>query len=312
MPPMHLVLLDSDERQRLPLKRLLMQYGFTVTEAIDLPDLYAHIDRHYASSVATGATPLLVLLTGVIFSSEFVDKVLPAMRRSYPMVIAIQCPEEPDLRVQLFDRGADLCLSDHASVEEVSANLWAQSRRLPDRWMGGATHGLGVTGRSLASQMAPPVPPACTAMNDRSTTYQVQAPGYIGHLPPAVTSASGSNEHSLLPDARLAEANAELQRTAYGTWVLAHEDWILVNPIGAHIGLTGVERRCVAQLADNERREFPRHLAGELGRGSFKSMSVVVSRMRKKVNRAGVPLPLHTVHGMGYVFIGKLVRKPAA
>jgi len=146
-------------------------------------------------------------------------------------------------------------------------------------------------------------------MNDRAATYQV--PEYPGRRPPGAMH-SDSNEHSLLPDARVTQANAERQRTAYGTWILAHEDWVLVNPLGAHIGLTGVERRCVAQLADNERREFPRHMAGEVGRGSFKSMSVVVSRMRKKVNRAGVQLPLHTVHGMGYVFIGKLVRKPAA
>lgn len=305
MTPLNLALLDSDDRQRLALKRVLMQHGFTVADAASLPDLYGHIDRHYANALTTGVSPLLVLLRGVTFSSEFTDKILPSMRRAYPMVIAIQCPEDTQLRVLLFDRGADLCLSDRCGAEELSANLLAQARRLPDRWLATPTQSPPFGGNSAAPGLT-----SAHAMNDHITPYHVHAPDPLGHLAPGLppTHLIGQG----MPDLRMMEATAELQRKVYGTWALAHEDWILVNPLGTHIGLTGVERRCIAQVADNERREFPRHLAGEGGRGSFKSMSVVVSRMRKKVNRAGVPLPLHTVHGMGYVFIGTLMRKPSA
>ena len=311
MTPMHLALLDSDDRQRLPLKRSLIQHGFSVADSADLGHLHSHIERHYADSSGMGAAPLVVLLRGLLFSSEFVEKTLPAMRRAYPMVIAIQCPEDPELRVQLFDSGADLCLSDRCSVEELSANLWAQSRRLPERCELPPYSSAAYPGSATGACTSNPVPLNVPVIQDRLAPYQTHSPVYMGRG----ASGAGAGMHadvSLLPDARLAEASAELQRKVYGTWILAHEDWILVNPLGAHIGLTGVERRCLTQLADNERREFPRHLGTDAGRSHFKSMSVVVSRMRKKVNRSGVPLPLHTVHGMGYVFIGKLIRKPAA
>lgn len=309
MTPMHLALLDSDDRQRLPLKRMLIQRGFSVADSADIPNLYTHIECHYARSASMVAAPLIVLLRGLTFSSEFVDKILPAMRHAYPMVIAIQCPEDTDLRVQLFDHGADLCLSDRCSVEELTAHLWAQSRRLSDRSavpsfpMGGYAGGM-VAGPASAMH------PGAHLLQERGSAFHAHHSDYIGRSP--VDPGSAHVDGSASPDARVSEASAELQRKAYGTWILAHEDWILVNPLGAHIGLTGVERRCLTQLADNERREFSRHLGDDATRCNFKSMSVVVSRMRKKVHRSGVPLPLHTVHGMGYVFIGKLVRQPAA
>lgn len=308
MTLMHLALLDSDDLRRVSLKRVFMQRGFSVADFPDMASLYAHIERHYAHTSAVDCTSLTVLLRGLTFSSEFVDKVLPAMRRGLPMTIALQCPEDPDLRIQLFERGADLCLSDRCSVEELVASLWAQARRMTERRAQAAFSLPGYAGAMVAPASA--AAPATHVVQERSEVFGAHASGY-GQRPGAMREASHGNL-AVSPDARLAEATAELQRKAYGTWVLAHEDWILVNPLGAHIGLTGVERRCLTQLADNDRREFSRQLSNDMGRCNFKSMSVVVSRMRKKVHRSGVPLPLHTVHGMGYVFIGKLIRKPAA
>lgn len=308
MNPMHLALLDSDDRQRLSLKRMLIQRGFSVADSADIPGLYTHIERHYAHASPLGAASLIVLLRGLTFSSEFVEKILPAMRHVYSMVIAVQCPADTDLRVQLFDHGADLCLSDRCSVEELAASLWAQARRLSDRRAPHPFPAAGYAGGLAAA--APVTHSGAHVVQERGDAFSAHPSDYIGRS--SVGPVSAHVDVSALPDTRVAEATAELQRKAYGTWILAHEDWILVNPLGAHIGLTGVERRCLTQLADNERREFSRHLSDDIGRCNFKSMSVVVSRMRKKVHRSGVPLPLHTVHGMGYVFIGKLIRKPAA
>jgi len=308
MTLMHLALLDSDDLQRVSLKRVFMQRGFSVADSPDMAGLYAHIERHYAHTSAVDSASLVVLLRGLTFSSEFVDKVLPAMRRAFPMTIAVQCPEDPDLRIQLFDRGADLCPSDRCSAEELAASLWAQARRMSERRAQSAFSLPGYAGGLAAP--ASVSGPGAHVVQERGEVFCTHPSDYGGR--PGALRQAGHGDLAVSPDARLAEATAELQRKAYGTWVLAHEDWILVNPLGAHIGLTGVERRCLTQLADNDRREFSRQLSTDMGRCNFKSMSVVVSRMRKKVHRSGVPLPLHTVHGMGYVFIGKLIRKPAA
>jgi DNA-binding response OmpR family regulator len=97
---------------------------------------------------------------------------------------------------------------------------------------------------------------------------------------------------------------------ALEVWHLLYQGWILVTPQGKQISLTGVERSFFLALAQDERHELSREA---LSQGqfnlNFKSISVAISRLRKKVHKGGVRLPLHTVHGMGYVFIGKLRRE---
>jgi DNA-binding response OmpR family regulator len=94
---------------------------------------------------------------------------------------------------------------------------------------------------------------------------------------------------------------------ALEVWHLLYQGWVLVTPQGRQISLTGVERSFFLALAQDERHELSREA---LSQGkfnlNFKSISVAISRLRKKVHKGGVRLPLHTVHGMGYVFIGKL------
>lgn len=39
---------------------------------------------------------------------------------------------------------------------------------------------------------------------------------------------------------------------------------------------------------------------------NLRALNVAICRLRRKVRQAGGRLPLHTVHGVGYVFLGNL------
>jgi DNA-binding response OmpR family regulator len=118
---------------------------------------------------------------------------------------------------------------------------------------------------------------------------------------PRIPSALNSRATAVLPEAPVPSI------PQLAVWHLLYQGWVLVTPEGNQLSLTGVERTFFLALASDERHELSRAvLAREKFNLNFKSVSVAISRLRKKVKKAGVRLPLHTVHGMGYVFIGNL------
>jgi DNA-binding response OmpR family regulator len=95
-------------------------------------------------------------------------------------------------------------------------------------------------------------------------------------------------------------------------WSLLYQGWVLAAPGGARINLTGIERTCLECLLTHPQRELSRETLRELLPSSnLRSVNVAISRLRKKVQDAGVRLPLHTVHGVGYVFVGQLESRGA-
>lgn len=95
--------------------------------------------------------------------------------------------------------------------------------------------------------------------------------------------------------------------SAEAPWEVLFQGWVLRTPAGARVPLTGVERACFLCLLQSPQRELARAALGEfLDESSLRSVNVVISRLRKKVRSTGMRLPLHTVHGVGYVFIGNL------
>ncbi|MGB3436689.1 helix-turn-helix domain-containing protein [Achromobacter sp.] len=111
--------------------------------------------------------------------------------------------------------------------------------------------------------------------------------------------------------ARLAQvAPARAADTLYamdGWWTLVYQGWTLLTPQGIRIGLTALERTCLLCLAGNSARELRRdEFLTARRRTTMRTLNVAICRLRGKVLLAGVRLPLHTVHGMGYVFLGKL------
>lgn len=97
------------------------------------------------------------------------------------------------------------------------------------------------------------------------------------------------------------------QDSADGWWSLLYWGWTLQLPTGARLDLTELERACFACLINNPRRELVRDEVKTLRGGmNMRSLNVAICRLRNKVRRAGARLPLHTVHGVGYAFLGNL------
>lgn len=94
-------------------------------------------------------------------------------------------------------------------------------------------------------------------------------------------------------------------------WSLLYHGWTLMAPGGARVDLTATERACFLCLLRNPGRELVREelMAARnpaSGRVSMRTLNVAICRLRHKVLQTGTRLPLHTVHGVGYVFLGNL------
>ncbi|EHK63074.1 winged helix-turn-helix domain-containing protein [Achromobacter arsenitoxydans] len=92
-----------------------------------------------------------------------------------------------------------------------------------------------------------------------------------------------------------------------GWWSLLYWGWTLQMPNGARLDLTEIERACFSCLVRNPRRELVREEFKAIRSGlNMRSLNVAICRLRGKVRKAGARLPLHTVHGIGYAFLGNL------
>lgn len=111
----------------------------------------------------------------------------------------------------------------------------------------------------------------------------------------------------LVPSASVRAANSSFPTD--GWWTLLYQGWTLLTPYGARIGLSALERACLLSLAANPGRELRREeFIAVRRRTTMRTLNVAICRLRGKVLRAGARLPLHTVHGMGYVFLGNLME----
>ncbi|MFD4836228.1 response regulator transcription factor [Achromobacter sp. NPDC058515] len=106
------------------------------------------------------------------------------------------------------------------------------------------------------------------------------------------------------------EAMSQAEETATGQWELRDQGWTLAAPSGTAISLSANERLIVRALLEVAGRAVGRD---ELGAGlqaegggvrasSSRSIDVIVSRLRRKAELAGVMLPIRTVYGSGYLF----------
>lgn len=99
--------------------------------------------------------------------------------------------------------------------------------------------------------------------------------------------------------------------TPTGSWELRDQNWTLMAPSGVSISLSANERHIVRTLLEAPgqavaRAELNKHLDGAAGTtpraGGSRSIDVIVSRLRRKAELAGVILPIRTVYGSGYLF----------
>lgn len=262
-------LLDSNEHLLVQTEQALTEQGLTVYGCSDLASLYRVLEREPTHAVMLRRTGPCAAL---------VDVLLPQLRSTYPLSIVVESPDcSVEDRLNTLSAGADVCLDHIYDTRELAALLCAQARR----WVHGGRMLAGEKERLTSAGAA-----------DESSLYGSTS---LPH-------ASGTASRPILagPEGRGRSVDAEV-------WRLLYQGWVLVTPTGHQLSLTGVERSFFLALANDERHELSREaLAKDKFKLNFKSISVAISRLRKKVQKAGVRLPLHTVHGMGYVFIGQL------
>jgi DNA-binding response OmpR family regulator len=103
---------------------------------------------------------------------------------------------------------------------------------------------------------------------------------------------------------------AAADTVANGQWELRDQGWTLAAPSGTTISLSANERLIVRSLLEVAGRAVGRSELGEelqVEGGSARasgsrSIDVIVSRLRRKAELAGVILPIRTVYGSGYLF----------
>lgn len=119
-----------------------------------------------------------------------------------------------------------------------------------------------------------------------------------------------SVHHLSLPALAAAPVAATSDRID-GWWSLLYLGWTLVTPSGARVDLTAMERACFLCMLRNPGRELLRdELLAVRSRTNMRSLNLAICRLRNKVLLTGTRLPLHTVHGAGYVFLGNLREIP--
>ena len=89
-------------------------------------------------------------------------------------------------------------------------------------------------------------------------------------------------------------------------WRLVEGDWVLCDPAGRRMKLTTTERVFVARLFKSRgsavsRDDLIRALGGDVFDFDGHRIDAIASRVRRKAEKQGMQLPLHSVRGTGYV-----------
>lgn len=93
------------------------------------------------------------------------------------------------------------------------------------------------------------------------------------------------------------------------SWVLSQDGWQLASAHGVRIDLRSHERTLMQWFTSHAGQELRRSetLLGTDGLAmTGRYIDVTISRLRQKARALGTSLPLKSVHGSGYVFVGGL------
>lgn len=96
----------------------------------------------------------------------------------------------------------------------------------------------------------------------------------------------------------------------FGDWRLQPNQYRITGPNGALVSLTRSERDLLNELLQAKgnlcsRRQLARAMSSPMETTSEETVTVLIYRLRKKLDAAGIPAPLiETVAGAGYRFVG--------
>jgi DNA-binding response OmpR family regulator len=185
----------------------------------------------------------------------------------------------PDARVRALHSGVDLCLEPDVEQSELAAYLHSLFRRV-------------LIGRPQLST---------------SAVHSGRTDGYSngGDDGQAFKLNGQAN-----PGSRQ-ETDGQAARSL--KWQLTDRGWTLVDPSGVQIPLTTAEREFINRLFATPAKRIGRAelmSASEDGAPDATSASryidVLVSRLRRKAQQAGVDLPVRSIHRWGYMFTGEI------
>jgi DNA-binding response OmpR family regulator len=227
----------------------------------------------------TGRRPMVVL--DVSCSDEADGFMLSQFLRSaFHCGIVLYVNDTPEDRIRGWSCGADMCLSQPVGSAELIAALNALRRRLGKEETDAA---------ALCSRLSSNEASAATL---RPAIDVPQAPGPFESA--AARAPAGLEVHKPAPPAKR-------------TWALEDRGWRLRAPDGNVVDLSSGERsfmvhlfRSPSRLLKRDQWDYvlPSTAIGERTR----RIDVMVSRLRRKVNRVSDTFPLHVCRGVGYHF----------
>jgi DNA-binding response OmpR family regulator len=294
-PPLSLALWEPDDDTRNRTVHLLARLGFHVHGCRDAAGLFQWLDLRDPDLVLVGASAPV---------SQVVDAVLPRLSAQYGAGILLQAPDAAQqTRLNALQAGAHMCLDRRYEATELAALLRAQARRAMRLRRRPAL----AMPPSVAVAPAAAIPAPRPVANAVGLVGSTDIAGLFGAA--ADARSAGYTLRSLTPQGAGAHAAANAI-SAREPWRVLYQGWVLITPAGKRIHLTGTERACFICLLDNPKRELSRAAMSEfMTATNLRSVNVAISRLRKKVHESGERLPLHTVHGMGYVFVGELATQ---
>lgn len=128
---------------------------------------------------------------------------------------------------------------------------------------------------------------------------------------------SAGADHYLTKPVKFAELNAIIasleRRIITSDWSLKLSQRTLFSPRGTMVELTGNEFLLLKLLGSDPRKTFDRRAIAQAFGIDFvnydqRRLDTLISRLRRKVlAQSDLELPLHTAHGEGYVFDGRVV-----
>ncbi len=103
------------------------------------------------------------------------------------------------------------------------------------------------------------------------------------------------------------------QEAHFEGWAVNFPRRELKSPSGALVDLTGAEFDLLSSFLSNPQRVIARERLIELSRNrlgdsSDRSIDVLVSRLRRKLQTAGQHAPITTVRGVGYMLNAEVIR----
>lgn len=105
---------------------------------------------------------------------------------------------------------------------------------------------------------------------------------------------------------RLNRVRIPLQASG-SAWALVEGGWVLIDGTGHRLRLTTAEQRFLGRLFAErgqtvERRALVEALGEDVYDYNYAHLDTIVSRLRRRAQKAGMTLPLHAIRGIGFAF----------